>query len=259
MTAASVAMKQVVAHVQPVLKAAGFRKRKHTFNRTVEPGLVHVVAYRMVPYDPPGLVEIPGLRESLYGHFTVHLGVFVEEAWRLDDVRFGPRGAPAGKDWVDDADCQLRGLIEDPAGSSRHGTWPLDDPSGVGSVMVELLHSEAFGWLDRLGSRAAILSVLESAPIASREVSGVEPDRLLAARMRLGAGDRHRAQQLFNDWVGDCLTRVDSEPHVRRHLEYLADFAGRVGLTMPTAQRTELRGGAPAPPHAHRPGLGRPT
>lgn len=237
-TAASLAMKEVVAHVQPVLIAAGFRKRTHTFNRTVEPGLVHVIGYQMGPYDPPGLVEIPGLRENLYGLFAVHLGVFVEEAWRLDVGRFGPDGPPAVKDWVNDYDCQIRRLIDNPAGESMSCMWPLDDPS-VGPAMVEVLHGDASLWFDRFGSRASILAALESAPTDSCEVTGEGPDRLLATRMRLGAGDRQRAQQLFDDWVGHSRARVHSDSHLRGHLDYLADFAGRVGLTMPPADRPE--------------------
>lgn len=236
MTAASLAMKEVVAHVQPVLRSAGFRKRAHTFNRTVEPGLVQVIKYQMGSYDPPGLVEIPGVRENLYGLFSVHLGVFVEEAWRLDVGRFGPGGAPAGKKWVNDYDCQLRRVVDNPAGASMNLMWALDDP-GAGPAMVELLHSDAFVWFDRFGSRAAILAALERAPTDSHEVTGGEPARLLATRMRLGAGDRRRAQQLFDDWVSHCAAPARSEPHLRGHLEYLADFAGRVGLTMPTAHR----------------------
>ncbi len=237
-TAASLAMKEVVAQVQPMLKAAGFRKRTHTFNRTVEPGLVQVIKYQMGPYDPPGLVEIPGLRENLYGLFSVHLGVFVEEAWRLDVGRFGPEGPPAVKDWVNDYDCQLRRLIENLAGESINHMWRLDDQS-VGPAMVDLLHSDAFVWFDRFGSRTAILAELESAPTESYEVSREGPDRLLATRIRLGAGDQQRAQQLFDDWVSHCLARMAPEQHVRGHLEYLADFASQVGLKMTSADRAK--------------------
>lgn len=237
-TAASQAMARVVAHVQPVLRAAGFRQRRHTFNRTVEPGLVQVIAYQMGPYPPPGLVEVPGLREDLYGLLSVQLGVFVEEAWRLDLGRFGPDGPPAVKAWINDHDCQLRRLVHDLAGESRNLMWSLDDP-GAGPAMVEVLHGDAVPWFDRFDSRTSILAALEHAPIDSNEVTGAGPDRLLATRMRLGAGDRQRAQQLFDDWIGHCRARVHSEPHLRGHLTYLADFAGRLGLTMPPADRPE--------------------
>ena len=236
-TAASEAMEHVVAQVQPALRAAGFRKRRHTFNRTVEPGLVQVIAYQMGPKAPPGLVELPRLREDLHGLFSVHLGVFVEEAWRLDLGRFGPDGPPAVKDWVNDHDCQLRRLVHDPAGESRSLMWPLDDP-GAGPAMVEVLHGDAFPWFDRFGSRASILAALEDAPTDSHEVTGAGPDRLLATWMRLGGGDMRGAQQLFDEWVGHCRARVHAEPHLRGHLTHLADFASHVGLTMPPTGRS---------------------
>jgi Domain of unknown function (DUF4304) len=231
-TAESSVMKAIVAQVPPVLKAAGFRKQRHAFDRTVEPGLVHVVHFQMGPYDPPGTVEIPGLRYNLYGLFAVNLGVFIEEAWRLDFGRFGPDGPPARKDWVNEYDCQLRRRLDNLAEESPIEWWPLGDP-GVGPALVELLQSDAFVWFDRFGSRAAILSALEAAPFDSNEVSGLEPDQLLAMRMRLGAGERTRAQDQFNDWVTYCRAKVPAEPWTQGHLEYLAGFAANVGLTMP--------------------------
>jgi hypothetical protein len=233
-TSASLAMKAVVEDVRPVLRAAGFRKRAHTFNRTVEPGLVHVVTFRMGPFDPPGLVEIPGVRENLYGLFSVHLGVFIEEAWRLEGFGSRPGSPPTGKSWVNDYDCQVRRLVDNLAGETMNYMWPLDDPS-VGHAMVELLELDAFAWFDRFDSRAAIVTALESAPRESYGITGQGPDRLLAVKLRLGAGDRRRAQEHFDDWVTHCRGRLDAEPHVRGHLDFLADFADRVGLTMPVA------------------------
>jgi hypothetical protein len=50
--------------------------------------------------------------------------------------------------------------------------------------------------------------------------------------MLLTAGDRAGAQEIFDDYVDDCLVRVSDEPHVRGHLQYLAEFAERTGLQM---------------------------
>ncbi len=80
-------MKQVVAEAAPLLKAAGFRKRRHNFNRMTEPGLVQVVNFWMGPFEPPGpgsekhraAREALGLRGEYYGTFTIRLGVYVPE------------------------------------------------------------------------------------------------------------------------------------------------------------------------------------
>jgi DhnA family fructose-bisphosphate aldolase class Ia len=39
-------MQQVVSEVAPALGAAGFRKRRNTFNRAAETGMMHVVSFQ---------------------------------------------------------------------------------------------------------------------------------------------------------------------------------------------------------------------
>ena len=77
---AAAVMASVVSALAPALKVTGFKKRRHTFNRIAEPGLVHVVNFQMGQF-PIGAYEIPGLRPNLYGRFTVNLGVFVREVY----------------------------------------------------------------------------------------------------------------------------------------------------------------------------------
>lgn len=107
-TDAARAMDSVVAQTVPLLKASGFRKRRHTFNRTPEPGLVQVVNFQMGPFEPPGpgsetniaAREKLGLAGDLYGTFTINLGVYVDEMVMEDwERRDG---------WVNEYDCQLR-------------------------------------------------------------------------------------------------------------------------------------------------------
>lgn len=227
-TAASVAMAQVVARIQPVLKAAGFNKRAHTFNRVVEPGVVQVVALLMGRPLPPGTAELPGLRENLHGLFAVELGVFIEEAWRLEE-RFGPEGRPAAKSWVNDYDCQLRRSVANPDGESTHLLWPLEAPD-VAAAVLDALHADALPWLDNFSSRTAILAALEGAPVDSYDIAGESPDRLLATRMRLAAGDRERAQEHLDAWLDHCSQQAAADPRMKHHLAYLAEFADRVGL-----------------------------
>ena len=45
--AAADVMSAVVSAVAPTLKAAGFKKQRHTFNRLAERGLVHVLNFQM--------------------------------------------------------------------------------------------------------------------------------------------------------------------------------------------------------------------
>lgn len=77
MSTRSDSMQEVVAVVAPDLKAAGFRKRRHSFNRTTAPGVVQVVDFQMAAYRvPPGSPVPPGLVD---GSFTVNLGVYLQD------------------------------------------------------------------------------------------------------------------------------------------------------------------------------------
>lgn len=71
----------VQSSVSPLLKAAGFRKRGRSYNRGVGDGMVHVINFQTGQYPIGEGYEIPGLRESLYGYFTVNLGVHLPQVW----------------------------------------------------------------------------------------------------------------------------------------------------------------------------------
>ena len=85
MTKSSQAAKvdEIQAALHAWLKPKGFRKQGRTFNRTTDDGLVQVINIQMGASDPPGTVYIPGLRENLYGWFTVNLGVYVPEVGKV--------------------------------------------------------------------------------------------------------------------------------------------------------------------------------
>ena len=92
-------MPEIVAANAPHLKSAGFRKRRHCFNRRTDDGLVHVVYFWMAPKEPPAWTAVPGLRERLYGHFRLDFGVWVPEI---------TRGGTPKSNWVNEYNCDLR-------------------------------------------------------------------------------------------------------------------------------------------------------
>jgi len=69
----------IVRDNAPLLKAARFKKRRHSFNRPGTDGIVHVVNFWMAPKEPPAWTEIPGLRDRQYGSFRLDFGVYVPE------------------------------------------------------------------------------------------------------------------------------------------------------------------------------------
>ena len=97
-------MAAVVKAIHPRLKEARFRKRRHTFNRIAEAGVVQVVGFQMGQKLAPGARPIPPLRPNLHGLFTVNFGVAIEEAWLLRDR--GQTGQFPG--FLNDYDCEVR-------------------------------------------------------------------------------------------------------------------------------------------------------
>jgi hypothetical protein len=61
----------------------------------------------MGAFDPPGTVEIPGLRPNLYGKFTINLGVYVPSMRRTQVAK---------DDWINDYNCNLRYRLGAPRG-----------------------------------------------------------------------------------------------------------------------------------------------
>jgi hypothetical protein len=148
-TAAVDAMAAVVRELAPVLKNAGFRKRRHTFDRRLQAGMTHVVDFQMGRFDPPGTPELPPIRLNLYGRFTVNLGVFVPEM--VLGRELGP------EEWVPEPECQLRMRLGHLLPSGQDTWWSLDDPPEAVRTVGSALSSFGLPWLDGLASRDALI------------------------------------------------------------------------------------------------------
>jgi hypothetical protein len=115
-------MRAVVAAVAPDLKAAGFRKRRHSFNRTTEPGVVHVIDFQMWPYRvPPGSPVLPRLVD---GSFRINLGVYVDAPVRESWQR------PTGS-WVSESQCPIRTVIGELLQGHDYDRRAVDPSSGT--------------------------------------------------------------------------------------------------------------------------------
>ncbi len=147
-TEAASQMKQVVGSLVPLFKDAGFRKRRNAFNRRTSETVTQVVAFQMGAYDPSETPDVPGLRENLYGSFTVNLGVFSATPPSVTG-----RGVTG---WVHEADCQLRMRL----GFLLAGYdvwWRLDRAEAVAGDVARGLIERGLPWLDRFPSDQAIV------------------------------------------------------------------------------------------------------
>jgi Domain of unknown function (DUF4304) len=162
---------EVMSHVQSemadLFRQRGFRKRNRTYNRPSNDGLVQVINFQMGRYDPPGTSEIPGMRENLYGYFTVNLGVFVPEVAEL----YYPGES---REFIAEFSCQLRVRLGELGNKRKDLWWPLSSPTKVVAEIRERLINDGFSFLERFASRDAIVNdwLDFSHGIASAETNG---------------------------------------------------------------------------------------
>lgn len=214
-------MAAIVSTVAPMMKAAGYRKRRHTFNRACgDDGFTQVLTFQMGAFDPPGTVEIPGLRPNLYGRFTVNLGVFVPALTRSG---LGPRP------WYSEYHCQLRARIGQLLPEHSDVWWRLDHSDAEADVL-EAVREYALPWLSRLTSYRDVIDIWQTEGQA-------------AVGLPYPAAPMDLADILM--WVGrreearDLLLEYTSREHVGGHLEVLrkyllerdfGDIAGRLNV-----------------------------
>jgi hypothetical protein len=202
------AMAAVVTGVAPLLKAAGFRKKRHTFNRSVEPGMVHVVNFQMGSYEPPGTTDVAPFRVSTYGKFTVNLGVYVSEMVIEESLR--------PKNWVHEYDCQLRMRLGQLFGEDVW--WPLDDPTEATSLVQTGVGTAGLPWLDRFSSRAELVETFWR---DGREALGMTPRGPVEVAWLLAETDREVATDILRAYA-----REDHSPQHREWLEVRLKDAG---------------------------------
>lgn len=216
-------MKQIVAAVHPILKEAGFRKRRHTFNRESEPGLVQVLNFQMGPYEPGPQYEFPPIRVNLYGKFTINLGIFIAEIHE----RLTGKNPP---DFVAEYYCEVRKRLPElmpehelPVTDKGVGWWSLDAPSdGTAHEMRRLVPKYGMSFFESLRTREAVIRWW----FEERDQSGFPPRAPLSiAVIEFERGRHDRAEALIRDYVAAGFRNPG-------HREFVEKVAGSMGITI---------------------------
>jgi hypothetical protein len=200
-------MREVVQELAPLLKARGFRKQRHTFNRESEPGLVQVVNFQMGPYDVGDPVEIPGLRENLYGKFALNLGVFIEE---LHD-HFSEVARPR---FIAEPYCEIRRRLGELMPGEGEFWWNLN--ADIGAVAADVRSAfEEYGlpFLDGLKNRDAIIRTWYR---TGDEIGFAPRGALAIALLHWERGEKDVAAQMIRRYLAS-----DLPPGHREYVEKL--------------------------------------
>ena len=198
-------MAAIVAEAAPLLREAGFQKRRHSFNRQTSAGLVHVVYFWMAPKEPPAWTEVPGLRERRYGSFRLDFGVWVPQITRNKQ----PRGT-----WINEYNCDLRATIGWlMTGQHVDFWWELRDPHAQAAALDALV-DHGLPWLNTFPHQDAILTEFQRrGPLGI----GLHPAGPLdIAQMCEGMGNPSEARRILEDYV--------SRPVIGGHVDYLRTY-----------------------------------
>lgn len=200
-TAGTEAMRVIISAVHPYLKDAGFRKRRHGFNRAVEEDLIHVVHFQR------------GQKPGLYDLFTINLGVFLPEAFVLMRPDWK---TPA---FINEFDCQIRQRIGFVIGD-RDTWWDLEteEPHDLADAMRDDIMPAALDWLDeRAPSRSSLLDFYERNP---------QPWSLIAlAVVAAERGEHDRASRFMQTELERIASMERSTQHeVDLHLGWIAQM-----------------------------------
>jgi hypothetical protein len=188
------ALKQVIGGVAPELRRLAFKRFGPTFNREVEPGLVHVV----------------GFQASQSGDkFTVNLGVYVREVDAfLHDWwgRSGKSGRPGRDSSVRDDVCLLRARLGR-AASRGDAWWSYAEPESAVKDLAKLLVFDAEAAFAEVADRTLLVgwwsSRLERPPLW-----GIEgPTPLGFALLLKEMGRTEDARRIVEDACRDAAGR----------------------------------------------------
>jgi Domain of unknown function (DUF4304) len=204
-------MDELQERLHPLLSEAGFRRHGRTYNRTTEDGLVDVIGYQMGAYDPPGTTYFAGLRENLYGLFTINIGIHVPEVERA-------RSRKKPTKVIHERDCCIRSRVG--RGKEKEIWWKVCIDESLIRELRERFRLEAFALFDRFKTRDQVLSEFR---MQARNTKLMLVPRIVCAIILLERGQRHEAQALLAAQAAD----PGPNPH---HRQYVTDLASRLGI-----------------------------
>ncbi len=166
----------------------------------------------MGSFDPPGTTYHPGLRENLYGRFTVNLGVYVPEV-----ASFHGGGPP--KSWIQDYNCCLRTRLGALGLENKDLWWSIRARDEVLDDLLPRVSHDAMRYFATYTSRDQILSALEG---KSQNTSAGGPPRIICAIILAQRGNTSQARELLKEQARE--TRNPGHP------AYVRALAERLGL-----------------------------
>lgn len=145
---------QVLDEVQDLLssefKNFGFRKKGRTYNRRFSEGLFHVVNFQMGRY-PVQQSQQAGVDKSLYGSFTVNLGICLPYVLEIEYP-------DKPKKFYHEYDCQIRTRLGSLLGEGSDLWWDLNQtPGDLSDTVSSLIFTGGLPFLEKFTSNESVV------------------------------------------------------------------------------------------------------
>lgn len=204
-------LNQIQKEVHQYLKPLGFKKRGRTFNRQTENGIWQVINFQSGQFPVGENYEIPGIRESFYGKFTVNMGVIVKELYEI-------RIKGKEKNFYQEYDCQIRTRLPQLILENDYW-WNITDKSkDISDQIIEGLNDKGISWLDLFETREKIC-------LNWGNIEGSSNTAKLDVALITFQTDKKKGAKLIQEYFDG----IDSH---KGHKEYVKELANGLGIEL---------------------------
>ncbi|WP_028374962.1 DUF4304 domain-containing protein [Leeuwenhoekiella sp. MAR_2009_132] len=204
-------LNQIQKEVHQYLKPLGFKKRGRTFNRQTENGVWQLINFQSGQFPVGENYVIPGIRESLYGKFTVNMGVIIKELYEIQ-----MKGKQ--KAFYQDYDCQIRTRLSHLISEDDYW-WDITNESEIISdQIIEGLNEKGISWFDMFETREKIC-------VNWGNIKGSSKTSKLDVALIIFQTDKKKGGRLIQEYYNNI------ELH-KGHKEYVKELANGLGLKL---------------------------
>ena len=200
--------------IHKLLKEYKFKKRGRTHNRESEKGIIQVINFQMGQYPIGENYVIPGYRENHYGKFTINLGVYVDELYKISF----PKNE---KKFIQEYDCNIRYNLSRLI-NEEHFWWDLSqNKNEIIENIKENLLNKGFEWFEQFENREKICENL------NENSKTISPDRAkLDKALIFFYRDKVKGTKLFNEYYDNLKEKPNG------HKKYVRELSEKLKIKL---------------------------
>ncbi len=204
-------LNEIQKEVHKYLKPLGFKKKGRTFNRQTDNGVWQVINFQSGKFPVGENYEIPGIRESLYGKFTINMGVIVKELYESKIYA-------KDKDFYQEYDCQIRTRLSNLIYSNDYWWNITNDSKHISDQIVEGLNDKGIPWFSMFETREKICGNWGN-------VDGSSKSAKLDVALIIFHSDKKKGEELMQEYF-------DSIKGHKGHKEYVKELAKQFDIKL---------------------------